>query len=127
MSKWDRFDAAVRRVHDDLEFRNIDVTNFTRSLDGQQRATWTAVDEGTVTGEVAEPENPETSTSTGGTEATVDAEIWIRDDPSFMVTEMGDADSKATEFADQLTGRTYAAVSVFDEGNGLLRIEAREV
>lgn len=126
-NKFDRVESAVRRVHDDLQFRSLDVTNFTRSLDAQQRAEWTASVEGSVEGEVVEPEDPTAVTTTGGEDVAVDAEIFIRDDPSFMVAERGDTASRATEFDDSTTGRTYAVLNVFDEGNGLYRLDCTEV
>ena len=125
MSKWDAFDGAVRRLHDDFAFRELQVTTFSRSLDENNRAEWTATDAGTVAGEVTRPDDPTRTVAAGGEDRSVDVEIWVRDDTDLTITPMGAEDARATELTAP-DGATYAAIATFDEGNGLIRIDAIE-
>lgn len=125
-SKWDRFEAAVERLHDDFEFRDLVVYNYTKSLDDSGRATWTE-DAGTVIeGEVRERRAPAFARTSGGEESEADVDIWVRADTGATITPVGTDDARPTEIEDSLTGIRYRVHEVFDENNGLLRLAAVE-
>lgn len=130
MTKWDRFNASVRRLHDDFEHPSCDVYNYSGGYDPSTGETdWTRELAGTVEAEITEtpsaPEAREVVTPSGQQED-VDADIFIRDDTGITIYEVGDDDAKPTEIEDPRDGTVYAVVEAFDEDNGLIRLTCVE-
>lgn len=126
MTKWDRFDSAIRRAHDDFEFRDLIVYNATRSLDSAGRANWSDDSGTTVQGEVREPRTPRVTRAGAGEESEADAEIWLRDDHGATITPTGTEDERGTVIEDPQSETRYQVTEQFDEDNGLVRLTAVE-
>ena len=128
-SKWDTFDATVRRLHDDFEFTPVEVTNSTRVYDNED-AEWTytpVTPRPTVDAEMSDPGEPDISRGTDGSQVEIDLEMWIRDDAGVTIVEMGAENDQPTELTDTATGKTYRVQDQFREGNGLLKLQVVEV
>lgn len=126
MTKWDRFSSTIRRAHDDFEFQDVVIRNWSSSLDGDNRRTKDTKTETTVSGEVVAPQRSQRALSTGGEDSEVDKIIRIRDDTGVTIRPLGTEGEIATEVDDTETGTTYQVSELFEEGNGLLRLEVTE-
>jgi hypothetical protein len=125
--KWDRVSASVRRAHDDFDFREVEVYNYTSTYNSDTGdRDYTRELAGTLAAEVREPTAPRENTTSGGTESEVDAEIRPRDDHGLEIVPAGESD-KPTEVEDTAGDGTYEITEVFVENNGVEKWNAVEV
>lgn len=127
MTVWDSHAVATRREHDQMDFPDARVYNFSGSLNSNTGETdWTRAEDANspVTAEVTYPRRPQRSQSATGDDASVDAEIRIRDDTGVALTPVGEDDSKPTVI--EYNGTEFTVVETYDEGNGLTRIDGVE-
>lgn len=130
MTKWDRFESSVRRLHDDFEHPDCDIYNYSGGYDPDTGdVDWTRELAGTVSAEITEtPSSPEARdvVGPGGQQEDVDADIFIRDDTGLSISEVGDEDAKPTEVEDSRDDTVYIVVEAFDEDNGQIKLTCVE-
>ena len=123
-SQWDRFDAAVQRVHTGLQFRSVTVYQYTETYDsstGDWSFSKSEDANSPVEMELTEPTQPTVVTDATGTDVEADARGHVADDTGISWTG-ADADAEHPTTVDD-GGATYRVLSTFDEGNGLTRLE----
>lgn len=126
--KWDRVDASIRRVHDDLGFRQVRVYNFERTYDegtGDWEYTRVEASASPIEAEVREPTTPRETTTAGGTTSEIDAEIRPRDDHGIDVVPAGESD-RPTEVESVEGDGHYSITEGFLENNGVEKWSAVE-
>lgn len=124
MSKWERFESAVRRTHDEFDFPERTVYEWTETYDsntGDFDVSKSEHSESPVQMEITEPRRPQTETDATGSDVEIDAEAWVRDDVGIDWVGM-DTDAEHPTTIDD-NGVTYRVLSPFDEGNGLTRLD----
>lgn len=131
VGKWERFESSVRRLHDDFNHPDVEIRNYSGGYDPSTGdIDWgDPVVDATIPAEVVErTSTPEASEVVGpeGQEENLDATVFIRDDVSVTINEMGDDDTKPTEIRDPRTDTVYAVVDSFPEDNGLIRLSCIE-
>jgi hypothetical protein len=126
-SKWDRVEASIRRAHDDLDFRQVKVYNYSSAYDSSTGdSDYTRELAGTITAEVREPRVVRETTTSGGTVSEVDADIRPRDDHGLDIVPAGESD-RPTEVEDADGDGVYELTEVFHENNGVEKWNAVEI
>jgi hypothetical protein len=124
MSKWDRFEAAVRRTQSVFGFREVTVYEWTETYDdatGDFDVAKSEHADSPVSMEIVEPRRPQADTDATGADVEIDAEAFVRDDTAINWVGL-DTDAEHPTTIDA-AGVTYRVVSPFEEDNGLTRLD----
>lgn len=131
MVDWDGFEGSASRLDDDMEFRYVEMQN-------EVAGEWDP-EEGEIVGggeyetvasgnwECRVPTMPRTVTDASGTDSEADLQIFVAAEDLGDGVEVVDAGSESESSRFVLPdGREYQAMESFDEGNGLVRVNAVE-
>lgn len=129
-TKWDRFESAVNRAGDDMDFRDIAIRQWVRNYN-ESTGKYDYPDTPTVTkrmkAELVQPSDPPTVTGPDGdtTEADVNVYLPLDDINPEDIIGVG-TEERPTVIEDEHSGVMYTVTSAFRQNNGLYMVSGVE-